>query len=133
MYNFFKEYLFGYYVNWLGNVNPSLKYIPFIPTSLYGFAIFILKTRLELEPNPTDFIQNESWMKQLCTYVSSKFLFFFGAGLNLLFLCGHLLAFLAPIFVVLQAITAFVQRLGQFLSVSRTTKQNKRIEFEILK
>jgi hypothetical protein len=37
-----------------------------IINSLNGLAIFSAKTRLHLEPNPTDFIQNGPWMKKLC-------------------------------------------------------------------
>ena len=44
---------------------PSLKCMPLIHTSLYGCAIFTTQTRLDLGPNPSDFVQNRHRMKKI--------------------------------------------------------------------
>ena len=51
----------------------SLKCKPLIHTLLYGFAIFTTQTRLDLGPNPSDFIQNGPRMKKLWLFKVAAF------------------------------------------------------------
>ena len=62
---------------------PSLKCMSLIHTSFYGSAIFTTQTRLDLGPNPSDFVKNGVWMKKLWLFkvyafdpISSKMSFF---------------------------------------------------------